>query len=62
MSSTGLFLFALVAVAVAVPTFNITKVPKQSGKKIYIHWMPWFENRQTSENGQWGIHWTMANR
>ena len=24
--------------------------------------MPWFETRQTSENGQWGIHWTMANK
>jgi len=24
--------------------------------------MPWFETRETNGNGQWGIHWTMANR
>jgi len=44
------------------PTGNITRVPKQTNKKIYIHWMPWFETRETNNNGQWGIHWTMANR
>lgn len=24
--------------------------------------MPWFETRETNTNGQWGIHWTMANK
>jgi len=42
--------------------FNITRVPKLPGKKLYIHLMPWFETRETSGNGQWGIHWTMATK
>lgn len=24
--------------------------------------MPWFETRETSDDGSWGIHWTMASR
>lgn len=36
-------------------------VAKTEGKKIYVHLMPWFENKE-SNNGNWGWHWTMANR
>ncbi|CAG2166406.1 unnamed protein product [Oppiella nova] len=34
--------------------------PASSGKKVFIHMMPWFETK-ASNNGQWGQHWTMAN-
>jgi hypothetical protein len=30
--------------------------------KTYVHYMPWFENKESSDNGLWGIHWTMANK
>ncbi|RZC31773.1 uncharacterized protein BDFB_013255 [Asbolus verrucosus] len=35
--------------------------PTINGAQIYVHMMPWFETKETN-NGQWGIHWTMANR
>jgi hypothetical protein len=43
-------------------SLNVTRVAKQGPQKIYVHLMPWFETRQTSEDGNWGIHWTMANQ
>jgi hypothetical protein len=38
------------------------RVPKTNPKQIYAHVMPWFESPQTSDDGKWGSHWTMANR
>jgi len=38
------------------------QVQKTRNKKVYVHLMPWFETKNTSENHQWGIHWTMANK
>ncbi|RAW00626.1 glycoside hydrolase family 71/99-like protein [Pseudochryseolinea flava] len=38
------------------------KVAKTEEKKIYVHLMPWFESKETSVDGKWGQHWTMANR
>lgn len=35
-------------------------VEKSNPMKIYMHYMPWFETPETN-NGNWGIHWTMAN-
>ncbi|WP_224362307.1 glycoside hydrolase family 71/99-like protein [Hyalangium versicolor] len=37
-------------------------VSKTFTKKVYVHWMPWFESKATSGNGTWGQHWTMANQ
>lgn len=37
-------------------------VPKTNPKKIYAHVMPWFETPQSSGDGKWGSHWTMATR
>ena len=37
-------------------------VPKTNPQKVYMHYMPWFETPQTSDNGRWGLHWTMANQ
>jgi hypothetical protein len=36
-------------------------VVKTNSQKVYVHYMPWFETPATSGNGQWGLHWTMAN-
>jgi len=36
-------------------------VTKTNTQKVYVHYMAWFETPQTSPNGQWGSHWTMAN-
>ena len=30
------------------------------GKKIYVHYMPWFQSKST--DGFWGQHWTMTNK
>ncbi|HEY8931045.1 MAG TPA: glycoside hydrolase family 71/99-like protein [Mucilaginibacter sp.] len=35
-------------------------VAKTNSQKVYVHYMPWFETPQTSDNGTWGQHWTMA--
>jgi len=37
-------------------------VTKSNDMKIYMHYMPWFETKESSPNGQWGYHWTMANK
>ncbi|MDF3070038.1 MAG: hypothetical protein K0R38_5639 [Polyangiaceae bacterium] len=41
---------------------DVPRVTKTQSKKIYAHVMPWFETPQSSGTGQWGIHWTMANK
>jgi hypothetical protein len=37
-------------------------VNKENSMLIYVHYMPWFEDRNSSPDGNWGIHWTMATR
>ena len=37
-------------------------VVKTNIQKIYVHYMPWFEDQTTSGTGKWGQHWTMANQ
>src|SRR6185312_419898 len=36
-------------------------VLKTNSQKVYVHYMPWFEDKSTSPDGKWGQHWTMAN-
>jgi hypothetical protein len=36
-------------------------VVKTNSQKVYAHYLPWFETPQTSPDGKWGQHWTMAN-
>lgn len=36
-------------------------VTKTNNQKVYVHYMPWFENKSTSPDGKWGMHWSMAN-
>jgi len=35
-------------------------VQKTNPTKVYMHYMPWFETKES--NGSWGYHWTMANK
>lgn len=43
-------------------TFAPVAVTKTNDTKIYMHYMTWFETNESSGNGQWGYHWTMANK
>ncbi len=36
------------------------EVEKENPKKVYIHYMPWFQSK--GYNGYWGQHWTMTNQ
>ncbi len=40
--------------------YDPVDVQKSTSVKIYVHYMPWFETKETSDNGEWGQHWTMA--
>ncbi len=44
-----------------VEEFSPVAVSKTNPMKLYAHYMPWFETKETN-NGTWGQHWTMANR
>ncbi|AXT53162.1 hypothetical protein D1818_20890 [Aquimarina sp. BL5] len=35
-------------------------VKKENPKKVYIHYMPWFQSKDF--DGYWGQHWTMTNK
>ncbi|GGD09167.1 glycoside hydrolase family 71/99-like protein [Hyunsoonleella pacifica] len=35
-------------------------IDKENPKKVYVHYMPWFQSK--SYDGYWGQHWTMTNR
>jgi len=35
-------------------------VNKENPKKVYVHYMPWFQSMD--HDGYWGQHWTMTNR
>lgn len=35
-------------------------VNKNNSMKVFAHYMPWFETPETTANGTWGQHWTMA--
>lgn len=38
-------------------------VSKEVTKKVYVHLMPWFEDKSTNDQvGKWGQHWTMGNK
>lgn len=37
-------------------------VAKTNPQRVFMHYMPWFETPQTSDNARWGLHWTMSNQ
>jgi len=43
-------------------TFEPVPMAKTNATKIYMHYMPWFETKESSPDGQWGYHWKMGNR
>ena len=53
-----------VQIPVVTPTETLepVAVQKTNNTKIYMHYMTWFETNESSGNGQWGYHWTMANK
>jgi hypothetical protein len=42
-----------------VVKYDPAMVSKTNSAETWAHFMPWFENKETSENGKWGMHWTM---
>ena len=47
---------------ITVTVLSPVAVSKTNAQKLYVHYMPWFEDRTTSPDGKWGIHWTMSNQ
>src|SRR5690606_20911368 len=41
---------------------NAKDVQKTNSMGLWAHYMPWFEDKASSGTGNWGMHWTMANR
>lgn len=39
---------------------NASLITKSTTKKIFMHWMPWFET--PASRGAWGYHWKMNNQ
>jgi hypothetical protein len=35
-------------------------IVKENPKKVYVHYLPWFQNKDY--DGYWGQHWTMSNQ
>ncbi|MDR2650922.1 MAG: hypothetical protein LBC68_01220 [Prevotellaceae bacterium] len=46
----------------SVTPINPVAVQKTNSMKVYAHYMPWFETKETSADGKWGWHWTMENK
>src|SRR5258706_1034159 len=46
---------------ITVTILDPVTVTKTNSQKVYVHYMPWFEDKSTSLDGKWGSHWTMAN-
>lgn len=42
--------------------FDPVLVTKTNPMKVWVHYMPWFEDKASSNDGNWGMHWTMANK
>lgn len=73
--STTLFLVALMGIFTLISCENDNKdsklsaqkfepvaISKTNATKVYMHYMAWFESKESSGNNQWGYHWTMANK
>jgi hypothetical protein len=44
-----------------IEKFSAVAVAKTNAIKTYAHYMPWYETPETN-NGKWGMHWTMNTR
>lgn len=45
-----------------VVTYDPVAVTKTNTTNLYVHYMPWFETKESSGTGSWGSHWTMASK
>ncbi|MEG9328999.1 glycoside hydrolase family 71/99-like protein [Salinimicrobium catena] len=45
-----------------IEEFDPVPVAKTNDTKVYMHYMTWFESKESSNNNQWGYHWTMQNQ
>jgi hypothetical protein len=45
-----------------VKVYAPVDVPKTNAVPTWVHYMPWFETKETSADGQWGMHWTMSTK
>jgi len=45
----------------SIEKFDPVAVTKSNSAKVWAHYMPWFETPATN-NGKWGMHWTMSTR
>lgn len=43
-----------------ITVYQPVSVTKTNPLKVFVHYMPWFENKTTNA-GKWGYHWTMKN-
>lgn len=49
-------------VASEIVEYDPVDISKYNQQKIFVHYMTWFETKESSGNNQWGSHWTMANK
>ena len=64
------FLFSLIGcekeelrtIAFEVEEFDPVQVQKTSEQTVFMHYMPWFESKESNGGSNWGYHWTMFNR
>jgi hypothetical protein len=45
-----------------VVKYEPSDVSKTNSMETWAHFMPWFENKETSGTGNWGMHWTMSSK
>jgi len=45
-----------------ITVYEPVAVTKTNNTKLLVHYMPWFEDKTSSSNHQWGQHWTMATK
>jgi hypothetical protein len=45
-----------------VVAYKPLPVVKTNSMQLFVHYMPWFEDKITSGTGKWGWHWTMNNQ
>ncbi|HNW49666.1 MAG TPA: glycoside hydrolase family 71/99-like protein [Prolixibacteraceae bacterium] len=43
----------------SVVEYGPVAVSKSNSIEIWAHMMPWFESKETTGTGKWGMHWTM---
>lgn len=46
----------------SVKEYPPVAVTKSNATKLYVHYMPWFEDKASGGTGKWGMHWTMSTK